>query len=292
MDGEQPAAAEVTGPGPLPSGAPTSRTARDRSMNGKVDVHTLGDTSVNLDKVGVKGVRYPITVLDKAAGTQHTVGSVDMFVDLPSRYKGAHMSRFLEVLNEHRGQISIEGLPRLLLEVQTRLAARRARVEVEFPYFIEKRAPVTRAPSMMGYTCRILGRADERGVDLGLEVRVPIMTLCPCSKVLSERGPHNQRGEVRVKVRFRRIVWIEDLISMVERCASSEVYSLLKREDEKHVADWAYEHPVFVEDVARGVAAALMEDPNITWFSVEAETMESIHAHNAYASIESEVGRG
>jgi GTP cyclohydrolase I len=171
--------------------------------------------------------------------------------------------------------------------MQHRLQAKRARLEVEFPYFIEKRAPVTGSPGMMSYTCRILGLADEHGVDLGLEVRVPIMTLCPCSKELSERGPHNQRGEVRVKVRFKRIVWIEDLIATVESCASSDLYALLKRPDEKHVADWAYEHPVFVEDVVRGVGTALLDDTNITWFSVEAETLESIHAHNAYAAIES-----
>lgn len=274
---------------PCPA-VPPARPGREGATPGPVDIHTLGDTEIDLDKVGVKGVRYPIVVLDKAAGRQHTVGSFDMFVDLPNAYKGAHMSRFLEVLNEHRGEIGIEHLPVILTEMQTKLQARRARLEVEFPYFLEKRAPVTGSPGMMAYTCRILGRADERGVDLGLEVRVPIMTLCPCSKELSVRGPHNQRGEARIKVRFHRIVWIEDLIAMVEACASSEIYSLLKRADEKHVADWAYDHPVFVEDVVRNVAGALNEDANITWYAVEAETMESIHAHNAFAAIESGSG--
>jgi GTP cyclohydrolase I len=250
------------------------------------DIHQLRDeTQLDLDKVGVRGVRYPITVLDKSEGRQHTVATVDMFVDLPREYKGAHMSRFLEVLNEHHREVSIGKLPIILTAMRERMNAKSARIVVEFPYFIEKQAPVTLAPSLMGYTCVILGRSDCGGVTLGLEVRVPIMTLCPCSKEMSV-APHNQRGEVRVKIRFNRRVWIEDLVAMIERCASSDLYSLLKRVDEKAVADRAFENPRFVEDVVRLAATELLADPKITWFSVEAETLESIHAHNAYASIE------
>jgi len=251
-----------------------------------IDIHQLEDeTQLDLDKVGVRGVRYPIIVLDKTEGRQQTVAKVDMFVDLPKRFKGAHMSRFLEVLNEHRREISIEKLPDILKAIQQRLQAKSASMHVEFPYFIEKRAPVTQAPSLMGYTCSILGRADCSGVDLGLEVRVPIMTLCPCSKEMS-RAPHNQRGEVRARVRFDNLLWIEDLVAVIERHASSDVFSLLKRADEKAVSDKAFENPRFVEDVVRLVAKDLLDDPKITRFFVEAETFESIHAHNAYASIE------
>jgi len=255
--------------------------------NGSIDVHTLETKEgLDLDRVGVRGIRYPISVLDKDAGAQQTVGKVDMFVNLPRRFKGAHMSRFLEVLNVHKGEIGIRALPAMLRAIQDRLCAESAHIEIEFPYFIEKLAPVTRSPGMMSYTCRILGRADEKGVDIGLEVQVPIMTLCPCSKELSERGPHNQRGTVTARVRFEKLVWIEDLVHTIEACASSDLYTLLKRADEKFVADAAYENPQFVEDVARGVGVALLQDENITWFRVEVETLESIHSHNAYASIE------
>ena len=251
-----------------------------------IDIHQLEDeTQLDLDKVGVRGVRYPIVVLDKTKGRQSTVAKVDMFVDLPRQFKGAHMSRFLEVLNEHRNEISIEKLPAILKAMQQRLQAKSARLVVEFPYFIEKKAPVTRSPSLMGYTCSILGRADCTGVDLGLEVRVPIMTLCPCSKEMSQ-APHNQRGEVRARVRFNKLLWIEDLVAAIEKHASSDLFSLLKRADEKAVSDKAYENPRFVEDVVRLVGQELLGDPKITWFLVEAETFESIHAHNAFASIE------
>ncbi len=243
--------------------------------------------NIEIQKVGVKGVRYPITVLDKTQGYQHTVATVDMYVNLPRQFKGTHMSRFVEILNKYRGKIGLKELRLILEEMKKRLRAESAHVEIEFPYFVEKQAPVTGAKGLMEYVCRFYGSSDHSDIDLCLEVNVPISTVCPCSKEISDHGAHNQRGVVRVKVRFKKLVWIEDLIEIVEKSASCDLYSILKRPDEKHVTERAYENPMFVEDVVREVATKLTSDPNITWFSVEAENFESIHNHNAYAFVES-----
>ncbi len=251
------------------------------------DVQSRADTrELEIDKVGVKNVRYPVVVLDKSAGQQQTVASISMYVDLPRHFRGTHMSRFVEVLNEFRGRISIKDVGRILEETRRRLEAKSAHLEVSFPYFLEKRAPVSGAAGLMEYECAI--RAELRGhtPDVLVEVSVPVMTLCPCSKEIAEFGAHNQRARVRVRFRFSRFVWIEDIISLVEECASSPVYSVLKREDEKYVTERAYQNPTFVEDVVRAAAQRLSSLPNVTWFSVEAEAFESIHNHSAYALIE------
>jgi len=244
-----------------------------------------GYRKIDIDKVGVKDIRYPITVLDKRNKFQHTVASVNMYVDLPHRFKGTHMSRFIEVLNEHRGEITVKNFPDILEKVKKRLNAKVAHLEVEFPYFIEKEAPVSRARGLMEYRCRFIGSLGAKK-DFMLEVMVPIATLCPCSREMSERGAHNQRGMVSVAIRFKGFIWIEDIVALVEASASSPVYSLLKRPDEKYVTEMAYDNPMFVEDVVREVASRFGKVPGVTWFRVEAENWESIHNHSAYAYLE------
>ncbi len=276
------------------------------------DVQNLKDKrGIAIDKVGIKNLHYPISVLDKTKSFQHTVADINMYVDLPHYFKGTHMSRFLEVLNEHRGEISIVSFPDILRKIKKVLNAGSASVEIEFPYFIEKAAPVSGKKSLMEYVCYYNGtiknkaRNDksEKASDFksdafsaGIEeneesvikigVKVPVNTLCPCSKEISKYGAHNQRGMVSVSLEFSKLIWFEDIIADVESCASSPIYSLLKREDERFLTEHAYENPMFVEDVARCVAGILKKNKNIKWFRVEAENFESIHNHNAYAMIE------
>jgi GTP cyclohydrolase I len=256
-------------------------------------LHHLHDTQnqkdgrgIAIDRVGVRALRYPMQVRDKARRLQHTVASVTLTVDLPSRFKGTHMSRFVEVLNAAGPEIHADSVPQILHALRAKLNSTSAHVTFEFPYFIEKKAPVTKAPGMMDYTVRFDATAKGRTVDFVCTVIVPVTTLCPCSKAISERGAHNQRGAVTYSVRFKKPVWIEDLIALIERSASSELYSLLKRPDEKAVTERAYDNPVFVEDLVRNIAAASNAQPDIIWYRVEAENFESIHNHNAYAVIE------
>lgn len=241
--------------------------------------------NIDIDQVGVKGIRYPITVLDKNMGEQQTVAKINMYVNLPRHYKGTHMSRFVEILNEHSRRISLQTFSEIMEEMKKRLNAKSAHMEITFPYFIKKKAPVTKSEGLMEYICTFRGSLNE-GSDLVTIIHVPISTLCPCSKEISAFGAHNQRGEVTLQVRFKKFIWIEDLIRLVEETASSDVFSVLKREDEKYVTEWAYDHPMFVEDIVREIAQKLNHDPNITWFAVESENFESIHNHNAYACIE------
>ncbi|MFH2007137.1 MAG: GTP cyclohydrolase FolE2 [bacterium] len=257
----------------------------DEASETLADVQALpDDRSLVIDWVGVKGLSYPITVLDRDSGTQRTVGSVTMLVRLPATQKGTHMSRFVEILEKYHNEITLRSVQAMLREMQDRLDSERARVEVSFKYFINKHAPVTGARGRVGYDCTLMGRT---GVPdrMHLEVRVPVTTLCPCSKEISQGGAHNQRGAVTVKVRLRGMLWLEELVEMVERCASCEVYSVLKRPDEKFVTERAYEHPVFVEDLLREIAAELMRREVVELFTVEAETLESIHDHNAYGTL-------
>ena len=241
--------------------------------------------NIDINKAGVKGIKYPITVLDKKNMTQHTIASINMYVDLPYHFKGTHMSRFIEILNRYRQGINVKNLSTILEEMKEKLNAKSAHIEVEFPYFIEKTAPASKAKSLMEYTCTLWG-ALNKSLDISLGVEVPVTTLCPCSKEMCERGAHNQRGIVSIKVRFKKIFWIEDVIKIAEQSASCEVYSLLKRPDEKYVTERAYDNPMFVEDIVRSVAEKLEKDSNITWFSVESENIESIHNHSAYALVE------
>ncbi len=248
------------------------------------------DNPMRIEKVGVKGISYPIVVSDRKKGSQHTVASVNLYVDLPRHFKGTHMSRFIEVLNEHREEIHIKNFEHILNELRRSLEAESAHLEIEFPYFIEKPAPVTGALGLMEYRCSLVGKVGPVR-DFKVGVKVPIQTLCPCSREISDFGAHTQRGVVTVVVRYERFFWIEDLIELVERCGSSPVYPILKRPDEKYVTEQAYANPRFVEDVVRQAASLLSERDEFSWFSVEAENFESIHNHSAYACIEREVTR-
>lgn len=253
-----------------------------------IDVQSQRDArKVMLRKVGVRDIRYPITVRDKAKGEQHTTATFNMYVDLPHHFKGTHMSRFVEILNKFRNGVSVERFHDILAAMRSRLDAEAAHLDISFPYFIEKKAPVSGIVSIMDYECAFSGTSGPgKGRDFVLGVTVPITTLCPCSKAISDYGAHNQRGVVTVRVRFRKSIWLEDLIAIVEKKTVNDIYPLLKRSDEKFVTERAYDHPMFVEDVVREVYGALREEPNITWFSVECENFESIHNHNAYACAE------
>ncbi len=242
--------------------------------------------NIPIDKVGIKDIRYPITVLDRQNGFQHTVATINMYVDLPHENKGTHMSRFVEMLHLFRPEVSLKSFAVILEQMKKHLNAKSSHIEVSFPYFIDKKAPVSNASGLMDYTCRIIGASKPDGkVDLVSEVFVPISSVCPCSKEISDIGAHNQRGDVHLSTRFKKFIWIEDMIEIVERAASCDVYSVLKRVDEKHVTETAFNNPKFVEDIVRDIAVELMADDNITWFAVGVENFESIHNHSAYAFI-------
>ncbi len=241
---------------------------------------------LRIDKVGVRNLRFPIQVRDKAHSIQNTVATIGMFVDLPKEFKGTHMSRFIEVLNAHGSVIHVENINEILRAMQTKLHAATSHLEIEFPYFMVKRAPASGGEGMMDYTARFDATACGTDIDFVLTVKANVTTLCPCSKAIARYGAHNQRGLVTVAIRMKKSVWIEDLIAMIESSASSELYALLKRQDEKAVTERAYENPVFVEDLVRNVALQLNAHPQVRWYRVEAENFESIHNHNAYACIE------
>jgi GTP cyclohydrolase I len=244
--------------------------------------------NIPIDKVGIKNLQYPITVLDRRNSLQHTVATINMYVDLPHNYKGTHMSRFVEMLHLFRPEVSLKKISVILEQMKKCLNAASANIEVTFPYFIEKKSPVSNSPGLMDYTCSFLGSSDPKGkIDLVSVVVVPISSVCPCSKEISDAGAHNQRGQVRLSTRFDKFIWIEDMIELVESAASCDVFSVLKRVDEKHVTEKAFSNPKFVEDIVRDIADELKKDKNITWFSVSAENFESIHNHSAYASITS-----
>ncbi|MDL2285915.1 GTP cyclohydrolase FolE2 [Desulfococcaceae bacterium OttesenSCG-928-F15] len=247
------------------------------------------ERNLPIEKVGIKSLRYPITVLDREHGKQHTVADISMYVDLPHDAKGTHMSRFVEMLHLFRQEVSLKSFSAILSEMRSFLGAKRAHIDVTFPYFIEKKAPVSKEPGLMDYTCTISGSISEEGqTDLVSTIRVPIMSVCPCSLEISDVGAHAQRGLVTVSVRFRKFFWLEALICGIELAASSDIFSVLKRIDEKAVTEKAFRNPKFVEDIVRDAAIFLQGDENITWFSVSAENYESIHNHSAFAQVSSD----
>lgn len=274
-----------------------------------IDVQNERDhREVPLKKVGIKDLRYPIHVLDRENRIQHTTGTVNLFVNLPHHFKGTHMSRFIEVFHQHRERLSMPHFLDMLEEIRVSLEAARAFGELSFPFFMEKSAPVSGQKSMLSYDCSFEGMVSEpdcagtesvssdvepaRGERLSscrqffVSVAVPVQTVCPCSKAISAYGAHNQRGIVRVKLQLGPFFWIEDLVSLIEGCASSSVWSLLKRDDEKYVTEAAYDNPKFVEDLVRDVMIAIPTLGDFPWYSVEAENFESIHNHNAFAYAE------
>lgn len=246
---------------------------------------TTDGRKVPINKVGVQNIRFPIQVRDRRKQAQHTVGCIDMSVDLPHHFKGTHMSRFMEILNAHAGEISVEAVPSVLETMRMRLNAETAHFYVSFPYFMEKAAPVTGATGLLSYDCSF--DASSGAVDdFVLTVKVPVTTLCPCSKEISARGAHNQRGMVTVQARFKGDLWIEDLVALIDQSASCSLYPILKRADEKWVTERAYDNPRFVEDLVREVTVRLREMDQITWFKVHVVNFESIHEHDAYAVVE------
>jgi GTP cyclohydrolase I len=241
-----------------------------------------------IDRVGVKGLRYPLLVQDRDQGHQHTIARVDLFVDLPAKFKGTHMSRFVEVLQDFSGILDYPNFKNLLREIRGRLQARRAHLSFGFPYFMPQRAPISASRSLMDYECTLNGELDAHdNLRMYLRVKVPTMTVCPCSLAIADNGAHSQRALVSINCRFHGMLWLEELIEIGQASASCPVYSLLKREDEKQVTEQAFDNACFVEDVVRNAANSLQGHKLIDWYLVEVESFESIHNHNAYACIES-----
>ena len=252
------------------------------------DVQGASDgRNVAIDKVGVKGVQYPITLRQACGGEQHTVATINLYVSLPKHKKGTHMSRFLEILNKHHRAITPQQIIPILQEVKTKLDAADAHIEMAFPYFIEKGAPVTGAKGLMNYECTFEGTSNGLD-DFIMGVKAPATSLCPCSKEISRYGAHNQRCAITARVRTNKMLWIEDLVKIMEGAASAQVYAVLKRPDEKFLTEQAFDNPKFVEDIIRDLAMALDREGRVTWYKIECENFESIHNHNAYAMIERE----
>ncbi len=263
-------------------------SAQDRPrLDPIADVQSSPDTRhLPIDKVGIKDIRHPVLVKDRSQGVQHTIANFNMYVRLPHNFKGTHMSRFVEILNAHNMEISVESFRDMLAEMAERLDSRVGHIEMSFPYFINKSAPVTGVKSLMDYQVMFLGEVRDGRYIMTIKVIVPVTSLCPCSKKISDAGAHNQRSHVTLTVETNTFVWIEDLIDLVEKQASCELYGLLKRPDEKYVTERAYDNPKFVEDMVRDIAAVLNQDERIDAYTVESENFESIHNHSAYAMIE------
>jgi GTP cyclohydrolase I len=253
------------------------------------DVQNSADSRhLAINKVGIKSIRHPIKVMDKSgSGVQHTIAVFNMYVGLPHNFKGTHMSRFVEILNSHEREISVQSFEPMLREMVSKLEAETGHVEMTFPYFINKAAPVSGVQSLMDYEVTFIGEIREGGVyEFTMKVVVPVTSLCPCSKKISAYGAHNQRSHVTVTTVTNDLLWIEELVQLVETQASCELYGLLKRPDEKFVTERAYDNPKFVEDMVRDVAGSLNDEPRVVAYVVESENFESIHNHSAYALIE------
>lgn len=251
------------------------------------DVQSSADTrQIAINKVGIKDIRHPVRILDRSGGEQHTIANFNMYVNLPHNFKGTHMSRFVEILNNHERELSVKSFKDVLKEMTERLEAESGHIEMSFPYFVNKKAPVSGVESLMDYDVTFIGELTDGKPRLKVKVVVPVTSLCPCSKKISDYGAHNQRSHVTVTISTSEFVWIEDMIDLVEKEASCELFGLLKRPDEKYVTERAYDNPKFVEDMVRDVAVRLNNDKRITGYIVESENFESIHNHSAYALIE------
>jgi GTP cyclohydrolase I len=250
------------------------------------DVQNIADQrKIAIDKVGIKDIKHPVMVSDRTTGEQHTIANFNMYVNLPHQFKGTHMSRFVEILNQHEREITVKSFREMLGQMTERLDAESGYIEMNFPYFVNKEAPVSKVKSLMDYDVTFIGEITGTSTMMTVKVVVPVTSLCPCSKNISDYGAHNQRSHVTLTVRVESFVWIEDLIDLVEKEASCEIFGLLKRPDEKFVTERAYDNPKFVEDMVRDIAARLNEDTRITAYTVESENFESIHNHSAYALI-------
>lgn len=250
-------------------------------VQGSTDVRNIA-----INKVGIKDIRHPVIVKDRSDGLQHTIATFNMYVYLPHHFKGTHMSRFVKILNDHEKEISTASFRDMLLEMSQLLEADSGYIEMSFPFFVSKAAPVSGVVSLMDYNVTLIGEIKDGQTQTRIKVEVPVTSLCPCSKSISDYGAHNQRSHVTVNVKTKGFIWIEELIELVEKQASCELYGLLKRPDEKHVTERAYDNPKFVEDMVRDVAVQLNNDDRIRSYVLESENFESIHNHSAYALIE------
>jgi len=250
------------------------------------DVQGRPDTRrLPINRVGIKDISHPVRVKDRATGEQHTIAKFNMYVNLPHNFKGTHMSRFIEVLHTER-EISVESFRAMLEKMTARLGAEVGHIEMTFPFFVMKKAPVSGVQSLMDYQASLIGERRGARTNIWIRVVVPVTSLCPCSKRISAYGAHNQRSHITITARLKRHIWLEELIDIAESEASSQLYGILKRPDEKYVTEHAYDHPKFVEDMVRDVAGRLAADARIAAYVVEAENFESIHNHSAYARIE------
>ena len=240
---------------------------------------------IPIDKVGIKDIRHPVVVSDRSGREQHTVANFNMYVNLPEKYKGTHMSRFVEILNNHEYEITVQSFKRMIEEMTELLNAESGNIEMSFPYFVNKAAPVSGVKSLMDYHVTFIGTIEEHKPQVLVKVLIPVTSLCPCSKNISDYGAHNQRSHITACVKMHDFIWIEELIDIIEAVASCELYGLLKRPDEKYVTERAYDTPKFVEDIVRDVAVKFNEEDRIAAYSVESENFESIHNHSAYAKL-------
>jgi GTP cyclohydrolase I len=264
-----------------------------RDLQNIPDVQATPDSrKLAIDRVGIKSIRHPMRIKERPStersspGVQHTIATFNMYVCLPHHFKGTHMSRFVEILEEHEREITVETFQVMLREMVELLEAEEGHIEMTFPYFIEKKAPVSGVKSLMDYEVSFIGEIKQGRQSFTMKLVIPVTSLCPCSKKISARGAHNQRSHVTVTARTNDFVWIEEIVDIVEKQGSSELYGLLKRPDEKYVTERAYDNPKFVEDMVRDVAAVLNLDERIEAYTVESENFESIHNHSAYALIE------
>ncbi len=241
--------------------------------------------NIPINKVGIRDLSYPVSVQDKNHQVQHTIARINMYVDLPHHYRGTHMSRFPEVMSRHNVNLGLHNLEELLDDMKQTFDCETSHIELEFPYFVKRQAPISGMESLMEYPTKISASKGTK-MELLVQVSVPVHNLCPCSKEISSEGAHNQRGIITISIRSSKLVWFEELIVIAEESASTPLYALLKREDEKFVTEKAYQNPRFVEDAAREVCLKLNKDTRIDWYSVEVTNFESIHNHNAYAYIE------
>jgi len=251
------------------------------------DVQSRADTrQIAINKVGIKNIYHPVRIADRSGGEQSTVANFNMYVYLPHNFKGTHMSRFVEILNQHERELTVASFRVMLEEMVERLDSQAGHIEMSFPYFVMKKAPVSGVQGLMDYRATLIGEYKDGRAQIWIKVVVPVTSLCPCSKKISDYGAHNQRSHVTITAKTDAHVWIEDLIDVAEKEASCEVYGILKRPDEKYVTERAYDNPKFVEDMVRDMAMRLNADERIGAYTVEAENFESIHNHSAYALIE------
>lgn len=278
---------------------PPSSNGRDQATGSQdasteiADVQSSADDRrIAIDKVGIKRIRHPVRIKDRSGIEQHTVATFAMYVYLPHHFKGTHMSRFVAILNGHEREIGVESFKEMLTEMTERLESEAGHIEMQFPFFVNKRAPISGVQSLLDYDVTLIGEVRDGKPELSIRVVVPVTSLCPCSKEISDYGAHNQRSHITVQARASGFIWIEELIDLVESEASCELFGLLKRPDEKYVTERAYDNPKFVEDAVRDVANRLNADSRIDAYVVEAENFESIHNHSAYALIERDKTRG